>query len=123
MFAKNKPTKRVDLGEGNWVELQHLSKGQRDALQSATVNLVKDVQYVEKDGQRELKEGSNLPDDFLQKTNEIAYQRLTYAIKSWSAEGTAITAETVGELDEEAFDKILTAVNEMNELTKEEEKN
>lgn len=119
MFSKNKPTKRVDLGDGNWVDLQFLSKGVKDAFKSDAADIYKDLEIDE-----EGKPKSNvIPEGMVGKVNEIQYRKVSSAIKTWSAADIPVTVETVKELDEEAFDKIVEFVNEMNDLSAKEEKN
>jgi hypothetical protein len=120
MFAKNKPKKRIDLPEGNWVELRYLSKGEKDMYRSAVAGVFKGAM---KNGSKP-EDMSNLPDDFIQRTKSAEYQMISQAIVAWSAgEDIKPNAETVAELDEVCYDLILEAVNEMNDLSRQEEKN
>lgn len=121
MFSKNKPTKRVELGDGNWVELQFLSKGVKDSFKSDAADIYKGLD-LETD--EEGKPKSNvIPEGMVGKVNEIQYRKVAAAIRAWSAADVPVTVESVKELDEEAFDKIDEVVTEMNELSVKEEKN
>jgi hypothetical protein len=124
LFAKNKPTKRVNF-EGGWVELQHLSKGVKDEISSRLSSL-----FAGMDEETLKKVNSDNKDDVptgminvVGKVQEVEYFKLSHAIKAWSENDTPINEETVKELDEEVFNEISKAVNEMNELSKTEEKN
>lgn len=123
MFAKNKPVKRVDLDDGNWVELQCLSKGQKDAIKSDLADAFKGVEIENKDGTPLPKDGTTLPDGFLAKLHAANYRKLQYSIKAWSANEVPITLDNIKDLDDATFDAILQAVNDMNELSPAEEKN
>jgi hypothetical protein len=123
LFAKNKPSKRLDLLEGQWVELQHLSKGIKESFKSELADLFKGIDIKKGENGEEQPDGKSLPDSFVDKIAQINYRKLEKAIKSWSAEGVPVTVENIKELDEEAFDKILEAVNGMNELSDVERKN
>lgn len=121
LLAKNKPTKRVEF-EGGYVELQYLSKGVKDEISSRLAALYKgmDRATLEK-----LKDSNDLPDsmiDAVSVVQEVEYYKLSHAIKAWSEE-VPPDIENVKELDEEVFNEISAAVNEMNELGKTEEKN
>ncbi|MDF2791308.1 MAG: hypothetical protein K0S80_4410 [Neobacillus sp.] len=122
LFAKNKPTKKVEF-DGGYVELQHLSKGVKDEIASRLAALYKgmDRATLEK-----MKDTDDLPDNMIDAVSvvqEVEYYKLSHAIKSWSESEIKITIETVKDLDEEVFNKISKAVNEMNELNKQAEKN
>ncbi|MGM0882597.1 MAG: hypothetical protein ACQEXQ_16340 [Bacillota bacterium] len=122
MFSKNKPTKRVDLGDGNWVELQYLSKGMKNSFKSDAADVYKYLE-VELDENGKPKEGMKLPEGAIGKINGIQYRRMAAAIRAWSAADIPVTIEGVQELDEEIFDLIDNAITEMNELSAKEEKN
>lgn len=122
LMAKNKPTNRVTF-EGGWVELQHLSKGVKNQIQSRLVNLygdLKDINVEELKGKDEIPEGTNL--DFIDKINEIEYYKLSIGIKEWS-EKEDITEDTVKELDEDVFKQISEEIDKMNKLSEVEKKN
>jgi hypothetical protein len=122
MFAKNKPAKRIDLGENNWAELQYLSKGVKDSIQAEISSLFK----VNLKNMNTMNEADLLPEEmpegFIDKLQEIEYRKLEKAIKTWSAK-EEITVENIKELDDEPYEKISKAVNEMNGLSREEVKN
>lgn len=122
MFAKNKPTRRIPLPENNWVELQYLSKGQKDEYRSAVAGVFRGAMKEDQAGSVN-KDMSQLPEDFILKTKQAEYHMLAQAIKAWSAEGITINAQTVAELDEDVYDIILAEVTQMNELSKQEQKN
>lgn len=121
MFAKNRPTKRIELPEGHWAELRQLSKGEKDAYRSGVSGVFKGA-LKEKNGQKE-QDFSNLPDDYFQKMQQAEYAMVAKAIVSWSAEGIEVTPQAVADLEESFYDPILEAVKDMNELTKTEVKN
>jgi hypothetical protein len=122
MFAKDRPVKRVDLPNNHWVELQSLSKGYKEAIKSDIADIFKGVEFELKNGQPEYKDGTKLPDGFIKKLGEINDRKLAAAIKAWSSE-QPINPETVQGLEEEAYNIILSKVNEMNELSTGERKN
>lgn len=122
LFAKNKPTKRVEF-EGGYVELQHLSKGVKDEITSRLAGLYKGM---DRNTLEKIKENNDLPDtmiDAVSVVQEVEYYKLSHAIKEWSEKDIKITIETVKDLDEDIFNKISAAVNEMNELSNQERKN
>lgn len=128
MFAKNKPVKRVNLNDGQWVDLQHLSKGIKDSFKNALAGGLNGGMEISLEGDNAKPKGISLSENFLEKINEINYRKMVAAIKDWSAkdgEGNKvpIDEEMVKELDEETFDKILEEINGMNELSAVEEKN
>jgi hypothetical protein len=120
MFSKNKPTEKISF-DGGWVELQHLSKGVKDEIQTRLASLVKDL-----DKFKDLKE-NDVPEDLdmgvIKKINEVEYYKLSKAIKSWSEKDLEITEETVQDLDGEVFTQISNKINEMNTLDQTERKN
>jgi hypothetical protein len=122
LFAKNKPTKRVDF-EGGYVELQFLSKGVKDEIKSRTTSLYKGVDIKKlQSAQSE----SDIPPEMFDKIPgllEIEYYKLAHAIKAWSDAETPISEETVKEMDEEIFNMVSQKIAEMNELTPLQEKN
>jgi hypothetical protein len=120
MFAKNKPTERVQFDDGNWVELQVLSKGVKDSLKSELADMYSGLKI--ENGPDGKPSTETLPPGIVGKVSDNQHRKVAAAIRAWSAEAQ-ITVETVKELDEETFDKILAKVNEMNELTAAEEKN
>jgi phosphoribosylformimino-5-aminoimidazole carboxamide ribonucleotide (ProFAR) isomerase len=122
LFAKNKPTKRIEL-EGGWVELQYLSKGVKDEVQNQIVQAFKDIdpkvlQQYEKTGEMP----DSLPVEIVAKVNEASYIALAHAIKAWS-EKEEVTIESVKDLDEEVFNLLIEEVNKMNKLDIGEKKN
>lgn len=125
LFAKNKPTKRVEF-EGGWVELQHLSKGVKDDIQNKIIEACKGIDLKKIDSLKN-KSSEEMPDDIpfeiVGKINETSYIALKNAIKAWSEADTPITIEAVRDLDEDIFEKILTEVNQMNQLQMGERKN
>jgi hypothetical protein len=124
LFAKNKPTKRVEF-EGGWVELQHISKGVKDEVISRYTSLYKGMDRATLEKLKD--DGTDVvPDsmfDAVGKVQEIDYFTLSHAIKAWSESDVVITEETVKELDKEVFDQISEVVKEMNGLTQLEQKN
>lgn len=123
MFAKDKPTKRLDF-EGGWVELQFLSKGVKDQIASQLTEMfagmsddtIKKADFKNKD---------EIPASMIGvvgKVQEVEYFKLSSAIKSWSS-SESISLETVKELDDETFNLINAEVDKMNGLSKTEEKN
>lgn len=121
LFAKNKPTKRVEF-EGGFVELQYLSKGVKDEIKGRVTSMYKGVDIAKI---QNAKNESDIPPemfDSIPKLLEIEYYKLSNAIRSWSDEAP-INENTVKDLDEEIFNSILKSVNEMNELSPTEEKN
>jgi hypothetical protein len=120
LMSKNKPTEKVNF-DGGYVELQFLSKGVKDKIQTDLASLYKDLEKIQN-----IKEGKDLPEDIdlnvLSKINEVEYYKLSKAIKSWS-EQEAITEETVQGLDDEVFSKLTQKINEMNALNRSELKN
>jgi hypothetical protein len=122
LFAKNKPTKKIEF-EGGWVELQYLSKGVKDEIASRLASLYKGMDRATLE---RLKDTNDVPDtmvDAVSVVQEVEYYKLSHAIKAWSEADVPINTDTVKELDEEVFDKISAAVNEMNELSKQDKKN
>jgi hypothetical protein len=123
LLSKNKPTERVNF-DGGYVELQFLSKGVKDKIQTDLAALYEDLEKIQKI--HNVKEGEELPKDInmdvLAKINEVEYYKLSRAIKSWS-EDEPINEETVKGLDDEIFDQITSKINEMNTLNKAEIKN
>jgi hypothetical protein len=124
LFAKNRPTKRIELGTGDWVELQLLSKGIKDDLKSEVMALLKDFQIDinASNGQLTPKSGLSISGEFLQKTKEVEYKQIVAAIAKWS-EDAEINVENIKALSDEAYDKILEEIAKMNELSEEERKN
>jgi hypothetical protein len=122
LFSKNRPTKRLDF-DGAWVELQHLSKGVFDEVQSRYTKL---YEGVDRKSLEQWQKTDELPDeiplDIVAKTNEVEYYKVSHAIHSWSEE-ESITHDTVKELDSEVFDQILKEVNTMNKFTEDDKKN
>jgi hypothetical protein len=120
LMSKNKPTERVNF-EGGFVEIQFLSKGVKDKINTDLASLYKDLEKIQN-----LKSGEELPDDVdlnvLAKINDVEYYKLSQAIKTWS-EDEAITIESVKALDDDVFSEISNKVNEMNTLNKSEIKN
>jgi hypothetical protein len=126
LFAKNKPTERVDF-EGGYVEVQHLSKGIKDEISRRTTEMYADLpQSVIK----QLRTNPNATDadvppeilGTIGKIMDIEYYKLAHAIKSWS-DDAPINEETVKEMDEDIFLKVSKKVDEMNELTTVQRKN
>ncbi|KXG42878.1 hypothetical protein [Tepidibacillus decaturensis] len=122
MFSKNKPTKRIDLPEGNWVELQYLSKGQKDILTSELAGMFKkmNIQILDKDIKMN---NDDINENIVNKVNEVEYKKLSFAIKAWSANDVEINEDSIKDLDEEVYEKILDEVNKMNNLTEDDVKN
>jgi hypothetical protein len=122
LFAKNKPTQRVEF-EGGYVELQFLSKGEKDEIKSRTTALYKGVDIKKlQSAQSE----EDIPQEMFDKIPgllEIEYYKLAHAIKSWSDPETLISEETVREMDEEIFNLVSQKITKMNELTPLQEKN
>lgn len=122
LFAKNRPTKRIDLGDGDWVELQHISKGVKDNLKSEVASLLKDFEVDIANGSYAPKNGLTITDEFLDKIKEIEYREMVASIRSWSADAE-ITIENIKELSDEAYDKILEEMGKLNKLSDAERKN
>ncbi|WP_035430861.1 hypothetical protein [Bacillus sp. UNC322MFChir4.1] len=123
LFAKNKPTKRVDF-EGGWVELQFLSKGAKDHISSQLSNMFADMDS-EAIKKMKLQNKDDIPAEMIGvigKVQQVEYYKLSQAIRSWS-EQEEITIETVKELNDEIFDLISKEINKMNELNLTERKN
>lgn len=122
MFSKNKPTKRVEF-EGGWVDLQHLSKGVKDQIAS---RVSASLEGIDPKALQSLdKNSDDMPAGMIGmvgKVHQVEYYKLAKAIRAWSAD-TAITEESVQELDDEVFNKLSEEINKMNELSKEERKN
>jgi hypothetical protein len=117
MFAKNKPTKRINFSDENWVEIQYLSKGQKNAFASKLAELFKGQEF-DGDGN----DNKRLPDVSVAKIHEVEYEKMVASIKAWSAEED-ITIENVQALDDSVYEEISNKIKEMNELSEEEEKN
>ncbi|MEE6450533.1 hypothetical protein RAH41_08180 [Gottfriedia acidiceleris] len=118
LFAKNKPTKRVEF-EGGWVELQFLSKGVKDEIASRLAPLHSELKNIENATEEDVPEGVF---DVLGQINQIEYYKVAHAIKAWSEE-EEITEENVKALDSEVFEKISKSINDMNELSQGDKKN
>jgi hypothetical protein len=116
-FAEDKPTKRVELGDGHWVELQHLSKGQKNTFQSELASMFKGTEY-----DANTKDLKSIPENFVGKTQEIEYRKIVAAIRSWSA-GKEVSVETIKALSDEYYDRIAEEVEKMNDLPEKERKN
>lgn len=132
MFAKNKPVVRVTLEDGNWVDLQHLSKGVKDSFKNSLSGLTNGGLEISLDdggdGANPKPKSISLSDNFLEKINDVNYRKMAAAIREWSAkdeEGkpVPVTEAAVKELDEAVFDRIMEEINKMNELSTAEEKN
>jgi hypothetical protein len=121
MFAKNKPTKKIDLPDNHWVELQYLSKGVKDELKSSVTKIFNKFDPKLLDGKMDNPNIEFSP-DFVQKIQDIEYLKLVKAIRNWSAD-EIVNTENIKALDDTSYELILKAVNEMNELSEEEEKN
>lgn len=126
LFAKNKPTKTVPF-EGGKVELQFLSKGVKDEIQSRLAALASSLSGIDQATLEKVQKGEldSIPESMvslIRSIKAIEYYKLAHAIKSWS-EDAEITEENVKELDEDIFNELVKTVNEMNELTPEERKN
>lgn len=124
LFAKNKPTQKVEF-EGGFVEVQFLSKGVKDEIQSRLTGLYKGM---DKATILKLQTGdeSEIPTELFEvlgAVQSIEYYKLSHAIKSWSDNETPINEDNVKEMDEEIFNTVLKKVNEMNELSQTERKN
>lgn len=119
MFSKNRPKKRVDLPDNHWVELQYLSKGTKDVLKGATAEIFNKVDSKMFEGDMQDVEFSP---NFVQKIQEVEYQKLNCAIHAWSAD-VEVSIENIKELDDEVYELILGEVDKMNGLSEEEEKN
>lgn len=121
MFAKDKPTKRITLPGDHWVELQYLSKGQKNLLQAEITKVFKKFDPKLLDGKTK-DINMEFSEDFVARIQEIEYMKLQYAIRSWSA-SEPVSIESIKELDDETYDIILDVVNEMNGLSEDEQKN
>jgi hypothetical protein len=126
LFAKNKPTERIDFGN-EYVELQFLSKGIKDQIQSQITSILKEVdpKSLSKLSNISLESGElpeEIPYDMVDKIQEIEYYKLSKAIVKWSA-GDEISIESIKELDEEVFEAIKHKVDEMSKLKEQERKN
>jgi hypothetical protein len=114
LFAKNLPTKRIEIGEGNWVEIRKLSKGFKDQLKGEATDVFKGMDLKGELG--------TVPEGMILKVQEVEYRKLRASIVRWSAD-VDITIENIKELDEEVYNRILKEVDEMNGLSQEEQKN
>lgn len=123
LFAKNKPTKRIEF-EGGWVELQYLSKGVKDDIQKSILEALKgvDIKQLDQISDKDKELPKELPVDMVNKITDTDYVAVYNSIKSWS-ESEPITIDSVRELDDEIFEKILKEVKKMNKLELEERKN
>lgn len=127
LFAKNKPTKPIyfDEAKEHFVILQHLSKGEKDNYTSQLAELSLSMKGINKQTLENM-DIDALPDgmgEILRRINDLEYEKIAAAIKSWSEKDTEIKVETVRELDEEVFEEIKKAVDKMNGLTDLERKN
>jgi hypothetical protein len=123
MFASDKPTKKLEF-EGGFVELQYLSKGEKDQISNQLSSMFAGVDE-ETLKKLDFKDKDNVPTAMIGvvgKVQEVEYYKLSKAIKAWSSE-KEITIETVKDLEEELFDKISDEITRMNELSKGETKN
>lgn len=143
MFAKNKPTKKLEFN-GGWVELQFLSKGVKDEIASRLSSLfsgfdsetLKKIDKARKQKQENTQneqqnettvkeDNDDIPTEvagMVGKIQAVEYYKLTQAIKAWS-EDEAVTEDSIKELDDVVFDEISKEVDKMNELSKDEIKN
>ncbi|WP_141434383.1 hypothetical protein [Bacillus sp. 03113] len=124
LFAKNKPTKRINF-EGGWVELQYLSKGVKDEIASRLSSMFagmdsQAIKRIETDNKEDV------PTEMIGiigKVQEVAYYKLSQAIKDWSESDVDITIDSVKDMDDKVFDMISKEVDSMNSLSKTDEKN
>lgn len=124
LFAKNKPTQRLDF-EGGFVELQYISKGVKDEIKRRTMEVYGSIDNEELKALQKSQNDDEIPVSLIGsagKILEIQYYKLAHAIRSWS-DNAEITEETVKELDEDIFDKISQKIDEMNALKQTDEKN
>lgn len=125
LFAKNKPTETVKLGGEDFVELQHLSKGVLDEIKSRTIAAFADAGPKALAAIQTAKSNSDLPAELIASSGKmlaIQHYKVSKAIIKWSS-SEPITEQTVKELDESVFMKILAKVDSMNQLTEIERKN
>jgi hypothetical protein len=127
LFAKNKTGKKVTF-DGGWVELQYLSKGVKDDYKGQLAELYSQLSGLDKETIAKMEKGDlqAVPESMaglVAKINQLEYFKLSKAIKKWSETETPINEDTVKELDETVFDRLVKEVNEMNELTDGERKN
>lgn len=125
LFSKNKPTKRLEF-EGGWVELQYLSKGVKDEIANRLSSMFAgmDNETLKNIGDFENKD--EIPTAMVSvvgKVQEAEYYKLAHAIKAWSETDVPVNMDTVKDLDDEVFEKISKAIDEMNELKQGERKN
>lgn len=123
MFAKDKPTKRIDF-EGGYVELQYLSKGVKNQIAAELSSMFAgmDSTSIKKSDFENKEEIPAAMIGVVGKVQEVEYLKISKAIRAWSSQDP-ITIETVKELDDKVFDVIVQEVDKMNGLTKTEEKN
>lgn len=127
LFAKNKPTQKVEF-EGGYVELQYLSKGVKDEISRRSTEINKDLpqEVVNKLRNNPNAEDKDIPVEIfgtVGKLMEIEYYKLSHAIRSWSDSDTPITEDSVKDMDDEIFDLVSKKVDEMNALKQSEQKN
>lgn len=123
LFAKNRPTKRIDLGNGDWVELQYLSKGIKDELKNEAAGVINDLKINANDGKLKGDGEISISGDSFKKLKEVEIRQMVAAIAEWSETEAEINFENVKGLSDEPYEKILEAILEMNELKEEEVKN
>ncbi|MFC4768744.1 hypothetical protein [Effusibacillus consociatus] len=122
LFAKKRNAKRIEFEGGLWVDVRTLSKGEKDAFETETMQLMKGVEYEDRDGKMVPKDGM-FPPEVLQKLKDIEYRMITASITSWSEDAVEISVETVKELADDVFTKIDKEVATLNNLTPAERKN
>ena len=109
------------------ITLQHLAKGIKDTYNSQVAELSLGLKGIKKEDLENLEDNiDKIPDSMAKvvaKLNELEYFLLSHAIKEWSDKETAVSIDTVKELDEEVFLELIQEVNSMNGLTKQARKN
>ena len=109
-------TKKVDLGDGNWVEIKaELDTGDWERIDSSMLQYVAEGNNGNLNRQERRRLGRSSQDP-----NQVTNLRvragnieiLEVLIKSWSFQNVPITRETIGKLKEEWSSKILEAANE-----------
>jgi division protein CdvB (Snf7/Vps24/ESCRT-III family) len=126
LFAKNKPTKKEIFGD-DYVILRHLSKGELDEYKARLAELSAQLQTIGKENIDKMGNGdiTAVPEsmgDIMKSIQSLEIYKVTTSIVKWSVEED-VNEENVKALDEEVFNKLSAAVDEMNKLKELERKN
>lgn len=111
MFVDQMPTKKVDINDTVWVEVQYLSKGYKDEEKAIISGIRLDLKNEDGDKEKAMR-----------KMKEIENKRVVAGLKSWNSD-KLINIENVKLLREDTFNKILEAIDDYNKLSVEEVKN